>query len=434
MHHKKVSQASKMKCVLLLSLVALCYSVPLTPVSPIIDFGVDGTITITGVDGRKAVISSADESKNVEVLLTTPLGFKKLVKVDEEKNIGTIKVQDPTIGNWNQDDVQRYGGIFRPEYVSSKSQYDILEEIFRGCQSVVDPTTLENVLIKLEYYLESGALEPYVYQILKFCLEDNIPSLEKLFLEQGDITTRQINEYQMLPLLRYFLNKKTEQERPYGSWYEITPASVIVQENPQLFRNSYGQQLQYQQQLIEPQQQLTPSQVYGSLPWNQVEEPQQWVGPQQYTYEQQRPSLDQYLAKLQLAQVLPWSMEFQEQQRPSLDQYLAKLQLTQVLPWNRQFQEQQQYYGSQQAQPLQLPQSYQQLTPLELPQELYEPYEQQIGVLQEDGTQRGQSFPWNRYQVDQTYYPKENIWQRKMTPLQWRQRDYSLNTPFAPIA
>ncbi|KAG5867958.1 hypothetical protein JTB14_002691 [Gonioctena quinquepunctata] len=355
-----------MKCVLLLSLVALCYSVPLSTVSPAVNFGDDGTITIIGAGGRKAVVSRADKSKNVEILLTTPLGFQKLVKADEEKNIGTIKVQDPTTENWNEE-VQRYRNIVRPKYFGGASEYDILCEIFRGCQGVLDPTTLGNILIKLEYNVESGNLDPNVYEILRACLENNAAKLERLYSEQDDITPSQVNYYQRSPLLRYLWNKKTaEQEKPYNAWYGTT------QEIPQQYRISYGQQQQYQQQLTEPQQQLIQSQAYRSLPWYRVEKPQQWMGPQQYPYEQQRPSLNQYLAKLQLAQVSPWSREFQEQQRPSLDQYLAKLLLAQVLPWNQ-------------------------------------------------------------YQTVQTF-PKGNIWQGNMTPLQWRQRDYSLNTPVLPIA
>ncbi|KAG5867956.1 hypothetical protein JTB14_002689 [Gonioctena quinquepunctata] len=413
-----------MKCVLLLSLVALCYSVPLTPVSPTVNFGDDGTITIIGVDGRKAVVSRADKSKNVEILLTTPQGFKKLVKVDEEKSIRTINVQGPTAENWNGDEeIQKYGNILRRKSLSGKSEYDILEEIFGGRQGILDSTTIENVLNELKLYVASGELDPYFYEILESSLENNPATLERLNLEQGDVTPRQVDYYQRLPLLQYYWNKKAaEQQRPvgagYGNEYGIGPISGEVQGplyrsyNPYVYslqqlRDSLAQKQEAQQQyqeLIQPQQQLIQSQLNRNLPWNQEEK--QWVEPQQYSYGQQRPSLDQYLAQRQLAQAVPWSRISQQPQ---------------------------QYYGSQIVpQALQLSQRYQQLTPSGLG--LYEPYEQQIGIAQEDVTQRGQASPWNRNQIYQTYFPKENIWQRYATPMQLRQQEYSLNVPVVPIA
>ncbi|KAG5880251.1 hypothetical protein JTB14_027318 [Gonioctena quinquepunctata] len=369
-----------MKFVLLLSLVALCYSLPTTPWRPKVDIWEDGTISITGVDGRKVVFSriiGIPGPKNVEIFVSDPNGSMKPIKVDRENNLSTVE------------DTQRYKRSSK-ESKKGKSQADILSEVFEGYEGIVDEKSFVKILNKIESYVKSGDLDPSIFEVLKNTFEESYGTKpEVLYYDQDEDRSMPVGYSQKLAFLKKVLETKPYlQQLPYAAWYGTKqPATKIFQEpgytgvHPYLYRSaplasedriSEEIPLQYRElyvqetpaQAIQQQWEYLPyqygqSQVSQRLPWYQALKPRQWMvypyaQPQkQYLYEQeltqpQKMNLygqDWVLPKQQMD--LSWN-KLQEQQSQQMNLYgqdwlQQKLQMN--LPWNK---AQGQYYEPQQ--------------------------------------------------------------------------------------
>ncbi|KAG5898541.1 hypothetical protein JTB14_012440 [Gonioctena quinquepunctata] len=475
-----------MKCVLLLSLVALCYSLPTIPGRSSVNFEEDGTISVIGADGRKVVISRAIGNpgpKNLEIRVSDPNGSTKTIKVDRENNLSTV------------DDTQRYKRSSK-ESKKGKSQADILAEIFEGYQGVVDEKTFVKILNKIQNYIKSGDLDPSIYEVLKNTLGEYYDTTP-----EGLDSSMPVGNSQQLALLKEYLKEKSsEQQWPYATWYGVKQpvtklsqepgnnvlpylyrtvplASGINEEYPQ-YRDIYGQetpmQHKYQQWESLPYQYLQ-SQVSQRLPWDQALRLQQWLDYQPYVQSQkqvlaqpQQKKLygqDWVLPKRQIDLLWNKLQEQQSQQMNLLGRDWPQQKQQMDLPWNK-AQEQQQVWNLPQEQPAQQQWTEQQYTPYEqeaqqlpwnwnqsiqryqpmntygqdwaLPKrqidllwnKLQEQQSQQMNLLGRDWLLQKQQMdlPWNKAQEQQQYYEPEQVWnlpQEQPAQQQWAEQQYT---------
>ncbi|KAG5871712.1 hypothetical protein JTB14_031240 [Gonioctena quinquepunctata] len=80
-----------MKFVILFSVFALCYSTPLIFGNKMVNIDDDGTITVTGTDGRKMVITKVSNEVGPDIMkisVEDPFTSKKIMKI---VNVGQDK-------------------------------------------------------------------------------------------------------------------------------------------------------------------------------------------------------------------------------------------------------------------------------------------------------------------------------------------------------
>nr|XP_023022546.1 glutenin, high molecular weight subunit 12-like [Leptinotarsa decemlineata] len=397
-----------MKCVLLFCFIAFCYAVPTVPTLPNVQFGEDGTITITGADGKKVVISKSagsDGQKNVEITLPDPLGTTKSIKINQDYNQKTVNIEDSSGGRYKRSSVSKTS----KETKKGKSEAEILDEIFKDYQGAVDLKSYEKVLKEIDSYVKSGDLDSSIYEVLKGFAQYDALNPEGYPGQNKIGYTSALGYSPRLVSLQNYLNKVIgEQQSLNGGWYGKQPVLGSSQgpiwykdaqaqfygpngENLQQYRQSYeplqnlpqqaGQQFVQQsllplsgpyqqqfpqQQLYQPQQPLgVPQSQWNSLPLipkQQSAQNQDFLWGQQLSFPQQQ--------KIQSQQVLP-----QIQRQPNVLE-----QFPQQLSWSQAGQQyygpQQQYYGPHHQSELQVSQGEQQQQYIQ-PQQQYELYQQQ---------------------------------------------------------
>ncbi|KAG5868201.1 hypothetical protein JTB14_024755 [Gonioctena quinquepunctata] len=171
---------SKMKCLILFSVIAVCYSVPLSFGDRKVTIDDRGTITVTGTNGRKLVISKISDghgSRNVRISAEDPSGFKQNLKIfhaDQEKEYNNLDPIEQLLKKWkvensaeseSQSDESIENNIGRSH--RGKSQADILAKIFEQHQGVVDDESFEEILDQVDENVRSGQLDNSIHKVLK---------------------------------------------------------------------------------------------------------------------------------------------------------------------------------------------------------------------------------------------------------------------------
>lgn len=201
-----------MKCFLLLIFVAFSCALPFNSGSKSVNIGEDGTIVITGANGKRVVISKAigtTDEKFIDISVEGPNLPPKRIRINEQGTDKTVSVQNgPYSGQYNglywDDDLREKRS---PKVATSKdskkpkSQADLLYTIFKEYEGTVDEKSYESLLKKVNGYVETGDLDSSVYDVLKYMHDqkviqeqdiDNGPQpvvVNKVPISQSDISS-----------------------------------------------------------------------------------------------------------------------------------------------------------------------------------------------------------------------------------------------------
>lgn len=199
----EITLANKMKCLLLLTFVALSCAAPFYSTSKSVNIGDDGTIFITAANGKRVVISKIvgnPDEKFIDISVEGPYVPTKRIRIDEPGTEKTVDVQNgPYSGRFNglywDDDMREKRSpkvMTTKDSKKSKSQTDLLNTIFKEYEGTVDDKSYETLLKKVSEYVVSGELDPSVYDVLKYLhdqksMEDQTPGTAKVPLVRSDI-------------------------------------------------------------------------------------------------------------------------------------------------------------------------------------------------------------------------------------------------------
>ncbi|XP_057668689.1 uncharacterized protein LOC130901369 [Diorhabda carinulata] len=169
-----------MKCILvLISLVALSQAVPVTfGEGKQVTIDKDGTITILGENGKKIVFTRVighPGPKDIEITVGGPNGPIKKIHIDDE-HTKTVNFFDPTDADYYQtfaEDREKRSSKDLKESSKgkkdskTKSQADLLNEIFNEYQGIVDDKSYNDLLTKIDSYVKTGELNQAIYNVLQ---------------------------------------------------------------------------------------------------------------------------------------------------------------------------------------------------------------------------------------------------------------------------
>ncbi|KAG5871706.1 hypothetical protein JTB14_031234 [Gonioctena quinquepunctata] len=172
-----------MKCVLLFSLFALCYSSPLTYGDKRVNIDDDGTITLTGSDGRKMVLTTFSDglgTEAIEITVKDAFGSKRTVKVfhTEQAWISRRNPIEQLLKGWQEDEDETQsdesdGNVIRG-FRTGTSGANILADIFGRHQGVVDDDAFQEILQHVAVHVQSGELDNSILEVLKAFGENKI--------------------------------------------------------------------------------------------------------------------------------------------------------------------------------------------------------------------------------------------------------------------
>lgn len=175
-----------MKCFLLLTVVAFSCALPYYGgSSKSINIGEDGTIVITGANGKRVVISKAVGNTNekfIDISVETPNSLPKRIRINEQGTDKTVDVQNgPYNGRLNgqywEDGLRETRSPkvrTTKDTKKSKSQSDLLNTIFKDYEGVVDEKSYESLVKKVNAYVESGELDSSVSDVLKYLHDQKV--------------------------------------------------------------------------------------------------------------------------------------------------------------------------------------------------------------------------------------------------------------------
>lgn len=165
-----------MKCFILLTFVALCYSYPYGYETGYgyrsgrnININEDGTIVITGANGKKITITKGmgtSGQKNVDISVSGPGIPTKRIQINEQNKLSVT-------GHGEIGDSREYSDDFLRDKRSSKdsrkqkNQGDTLTKILAVYQGDVDQDTYQQLLDDVNIAVQEGQLSPSVYNVLQ---------------------------------------------------------------------------------------------------------------------------------------------------------------------------------------------------------------------------------------------------------------------------
>lgn len=186
-----------MRCLLLLSLIALSYALPYYGGSKTINIGDDGTIVITGANGKRVTISKAvgiNDEKFIDISVEGPNLPPKKIRIDEQGTDKTVSVQNgPYSGQFNgqywEDDMREKRSpkvataTTTKDSKKTKTQADLLSTIFKEYEGLVDEKSYDALLKKVNGYVEAGELDSSITDVLTYMHD------QKAIQEQGSTAT-----------------------------------------------------------------------------------------------------------------------------------------------------------------------------------------------------------------------------------------------------
>ncbi|CAH1100499.1 unnamed protein product [Psylliodes chrysocephalus] len=266
-----------MKVLVLLALVALCYSSPLTAQKRVTVIGDD--ITIVGNHGSEIVISkSVIDPTKVNIILKSQNGITKKIQVDETANIKNV--------NFNILDARFFKNIPKEQI----TQADILTHIFREYQGLVDEPTYQILLGKIQALVQQGYLHEAILE--------SLTTLDQLHMVE------QIKQVEAKNVMSNIVSQKLHQNvYPVGEVSQLPQVSGVVpvenvhglnqyQNNLPILKNSGIQGLWNIGHLSPYQQQVLLQQIKQNIQYQQGLQGQEYMpveilGNQQQQQQQQ---------------------------------------------------------------------------------------------------------------------------------------------------
>ncbi|KAG5871711.1 hypothetical protein JTB14_031239 [Gonioctena quinquepunctata] len=253
-----------MKCVILFSVFALCYSTPLIFENEIVNIDDDGTITVTGTNGRKMVIAKVSNEVGPDIIklsVEDPFTSKKIMKIvnvgqsKESTRIGSIErllKKWKGVGTQSDESNESDESHESSENVMTRSHRvqsgtDVLTEIFGQHQGVVGDDTFQEILKSVDELVRSGELDNSIYEVLKEFVK-NTP----ISIRRGSSMFRPTSYFS--DEVSFYLYKGL----PFAYRYtDILPNSGLNEEFLQIMGDSQGNNLE-----LVPLQKMMQDPVY----------------------------------------------------------------------------------------------------------------------------------------------------------------------------
>lgn len=195
--HTRSVVLKKMKCLLVLTFIALSYSFPFIGNSKTINIGDDGTIEITAANGKRVVISKGignTDDKFIDISVEGPNFPAKKIRVNEQGADKTVNIQSgPYSGQFNgqywddewrdkrspkvattKDSKDAKDTKDAKDGKKSKSQADLLYSIFKKYEGAADDVTYQSVLKKVQDYVDAGELDSSIYDVLQYLHDQKV--------------------------------------------------------------------------------------------------------------------------------------------------------------------------------------------------------------------------------------------------------------------
>ncbi|CAG9865115.1 unnamed protein product [Phyllotreta striolata] len=286
----------KFQLVLVLSLAALACAVPTTP-SPVngpekrVTIDEDGTITVLSGSGKKIVISKAighPGPKDIEISVDGPFGPVKRIQVDGATSERTVDLFDVPAKHTEEDREKRSSKESKDKK-NKKPQTEVLSQIFKEFEGVVDEASYENLLGKINSAVQAGELNPAVYEVLQSLNHykyaerygNVVPFMVRGYPYGNQYATpQQQGQYQgvgvpRLPFVQQYFGAREQFQQGKESQYP--------QQYYQKSQQYYQKPQQYYQQ---PEQYYQQSQQYYPQPQQYYQQPQQYYQQSQQYYQQ----------------------------------------------------------------------------------------------------------------------------------------------------
>ncbi|CAG9865235.1 unnamed protein product [Phyllotreta striolata] len=379
-----------MKVLVVLSLVALCYSTPLTA-NRHVTVGEDGTITVTGIQGRELnIYQSIVNPGKLDIIFKSPFGIARKIQIDEmTNNIENVP--------FNFLDA-RFAHNLPKEVITQAS---ILAHIFRQYEGIVDEPTYLVLLEKVETLVRHGYVHQAVLEALKTF--EKIHLVEEMKKDEAErivdnVVREQLTEGVQYPTQVYNKMHQVSGVVPVQGVYGLNQYKTVLP-----YQKFFGIQglwnikymTPYQRQVLLQQlkQKIQFERLVGKVnPVDvlKVEELEQIVEPMnQYRYTQTQVSpLTRFMNNMGLIKGQQYYQQYQGQYVP------------------------QQYQGQY------VPQQWQQLKQLHQLEQLEQL--EKMEVLRELGQQQQQQ-QYYQQQYYQHTYPQGIYQQRQMVPQQYEQ-------------
>lgn len=251
-----------MKFLLLASFVVLCAASSVYR-NKNISINDDGNILITSPSGKRILIArnfGPNGQKNIDIAISGPNIPTKTIKVNDN----TLEDIEVANGNTPFSSVDGVSDEYRLKRSSFKSQGDILAEILREYQGVVNEAQYEKLMTRINKAVKKGEISPQIFSLLEEL--DQQVGQDNVLYGQGVQYGQEGQKQGFYGYNRgYGYNKgygyQTQQgynQVPYGNYFssvygkQYTPYTRYV--NPLLEKVLYNGQNQYIRDLLATQQ------------------------------------------------------------------------------------------------------------------------------------------------------------------------------------
>lgn len=204
-----MSELTKMKCFLLLSLVAFSCALPYWGGGKSINISDDGTIVIRTATGKQVVISKVvgpEDQKFIDISVEGPNLPVKKIRIDEIGSDKVVSVQNGPYSGQSEDVAREDDprekrspkvATTSKDSKKSKTQADLLYGIFKENEGVADEKSYEALLKKVNDYVDAGDLDSSILDVLQYiheakAVQDQTPSetgIAKVPLVHADIAS-----------------------------------------------------------------------------------------------------------------------------------------------------------------------------------------------------------------------------------------------------
>nr|AGY54953.1 encapsulation-relating protein [Monochamus alternatus] len=160
-----------MKCILLLTFVALCYSYPSGYDTAYggsgrnININEDGTIVITGANGKRISITKdigSSGQKNIDISVSGPNIPTKRIQINEQNKLNIIGQ-----GEYSDESEEYRDKRSSKDSKKQRSQGDTLTKILSSYHGDIDQTSYQQLLNEVNAAVQTGQLSPSVYEVLQ---------------------------------------------------------------------------------------------------------------------------------------------------------------------------------------------------------------------------------------------------------------------------
>ncbi|CAH1100498.1 unnamed protein product [Psylliodes chrysocephalus] len=293
-----------MKVLVILSLVALCYSTPIA-VHKRVTIEEDGTITIKGTHGSELdIYKSVIDPTKLNIIIKSQLGVARKIQIDNKADIKDV--------NFNSLDARFFKNIPRDKI----TQDNILVHIFREYEGLVDEPTYKILLDRIETLVKEGFLHEAILEALKTL--DQLRMVKDLKEDEAQDLMDDIVKEKLAKDAEYPVEKFSQWHRASS----VTPAEGLFGRNQ--YRNDLPVQGYHGVQGLWDTQNWTPNKRQMLLQHMRQMQYGEDLGELSLIEMLKEQELERELAHQQIMQQI-YEHQFRQTEMSPLNRYLYKL-------------------------------------------------------------------------------------------------------------